>query len=72
MSAGKIGSRIQKQTGEIETNTNILSDVRGSYYTAIVITRIIERNSMLVSTKYNTDKRKSIRKQLTYRADQLR
>ena len=69
---GKIGFRINRQTGKTETDTNTLSDVRGSYYTAIVITRTIERNSMLVSAKYNTVNRKNIRKQLTCREDQLR
>ena len=71
-SAGKIGSRVIKKTGEQETNTNTVSDVRGSYYTAIVINRTMERNNRLVSMRLNMDKRKEIRKQLTSRADQLR
>ena len=56
----------------MESDTNTVSDARGLYYAAIVISRTIERSNFLEFIKTKSSERLKIRKQLTSRADQLR
>ena len=72
LSAGMIGDRIVKKTGEFESNTNKISDVRGAHYAAIVISNTIERSKLLELMQIKNSERLKIRKQLTSRVDQLR
>ena len=72
LSSGKIGTRIYKGTGVVESQLNKISDVRGRHYIAVVIKRTIERSKSLEQSPQQIDKRKQIRTQLTSRADQLR
>ena len=72
LSAGMIGSRTDKKTGELESNTNKHWDIRGVHYAAIVISKTIERSKLLESRNITGCERQKIRKKLTSRADQLR
>ena len=71
-SAGKLGARIYITTGRLKSSEEQIIDIRGRYYTTVVIERAIERNTMLESLPQQTDNKKRVRAQLTSRSDQLR
>ena len=71
LSAGKIGARICKKTGELESTSNKISDVRGCHDIVVVIKIIIERSKLLESSPQQTEKRKTDPYTVTLRANQL-
>ena len=70
MSSGKIGEKIVKKTGQIESKVKRVKNVRGCHYTKVVIDQTIQRIQVLCST-CNINERKKILKQLTLKDNQL-
>ena len=58
LSSGKIGTRIWKGTGVVESQSNKISDVRGRHYISVVIKITIERSKSLELSPQQTEKRK--------------
>ena len=72
MTTGQIGTRTHKKSGEIETSKNELRDVRGQFYSILVIAKTIERNKKLLAWQGQEEQRREIKQLLAFVPEQFR